>query len=308
MCCRPSSSREADLVTAECAGQQNIVRPRSRLRVYWELTKSLQTGLLLVSGLAGFASVCCPVRGWLMAAALVLTLYLAISGSTVLNMAYDRDIDARMQRTARRAIPRGDVRASEALWLGLGLSTLGVGGALLLDRWYGMVVAGGLACDVMVYTVWLKRRTPWSILWGGIAGGMPILAGRTLGAGQVEQVGLLLALAIVLWIPTHIITYGIKHAADYQRAGVPTVAAAYGERRARLLVGVATILAVMAMASAVWLIELQAGCVYATLALGAVLIGLTTFSLARPSPRLDFGIFKFASVYMLATMLMIIVG
>src|SRR5690606_24655422 len=117
------------------------------------------------------------------------TLFLAISGSTVLNMVYDRDIDGRMGRTSRRPIPSGQVSTSEALVLGVLLSTLGVGGALLLDPWYGIVVGAGLTCDVMVYTVWLKRRTPWSILWGGIAGGMPILAGRTLGTGQVELVG-----------------------------------------------------------------------------------------------------------------------
>ena len=54
---------------------------------------------------------------------------------------------------------------------------------------YGLIVAAGLFIDVMVYTIWLKRRTPWSILWGHRRG-MPVLAGRTLGMGQVEPVGL----------------------------------------------------------------------------------------------------------------------
>src|SRR5690606_38276665 len=102
-----------------------------------------------------------------------------------LNMVYDRDIDARMKRTAQRPLPSGQLSTGEALRFGVLLSTLGVGGALLLDPWYGVVVGAGLTFDVMVYTIWLKRRTPWSILWGGIAGGMPILAGRTLGAGPV---------------------------------------------------------------------------------------------------------------------------
>lgn len=293
------------------AGYAVDVQPvgaRGRLRIYWQLIKSLQTGLLLVSGLAGFASVCCPVRAWATITGLVVTLFFAISGATVLNMVYDRDIDAKMKRTAGRPIPSGQLRTSEALLLGLTLSMFGVGGALLLDPWYGLVVSAGLVCDVMVYTIWLKRRTPWSIVWGGIAGGMPILAGRTLGTGQIEHIGLLLALAVLLWIPTHIITYGIKHAADYQRAGVPTVAARYGERNARLIMSVATILAVLVMALAVWLIELRAGCVHATIALGVVLSVLTAFSLFFPSPKLDFSIFKFASVYMLTAMILIIVG
>ncbi|NLE50059.1 MAG: UbiA family prenyltransferase [Chloroflexi bacterium] len=279
-----------------------------KVRLYWQLIKSLQTGLLLITGVAGFMSVCCPVRTWQTLAAMIGTLFLAISGSTVLNMVYDRDIDARMARTARRPLPSGDVSAGEALWLGLLLSVLGVGGALLLDPWYGVVVGAGLTFDVMVYTIWLKRRTPWSILWGGIAGGMPILAGRTLGAGQVEHVGLLLALAVLLWIPTHIMTYGIKHAADYKRAGVPTFANHYGVRTTRLIISLSTILAVLTMAVSVYLIEIQAHCLYATVGLGVALAILTGASAVFPSPRLNFGVFKFASVYMLATMVLIIFG
>lgn len=281
---------------------------REKIRLYWQLIKSLQTGLLLITGVAGFMSVCCPVRMWSTLALMVATLFLAISGSTVLNMVYDRDIDGRMGRTSRRPIPSGQVSTSEALVLGVLLSTLGVGGALLLDPWYGIVVGAGLTCDVMVYTVWLKRRTPWSILWGGIAGGMPILAGRTLGTGQVELVGLLLALAVLLWIPTHIMTYGIKHAADYKRAGVPTFANRYGERMTRVIISVSTILAVLTMAASAWLIGLQAHCLYATVGLGIILAVLTAVGAAFPSPRLNFGTFKFASVYMLASMLLIIVG
>lgn len=299
--------REALLATQEL-GKHTSAILWVKLRLYWQLIKSLQTGLLLVTGLAGFMSVCCPIQSWQTMVGMVLTLFCAISGSTVLNMVYDRDIDARMARTARRPIPSGQINTAEALWLGLILSMLGVGGALLLDPWYGLVVGAGLAFDVMVYTVWLKRRTPWSIVWGGIAGGMPILAGRTLGTGQIETVGLLLALAILLWIPTHIMTYGIKHAADYRRAGVPTFASHYGERKTRLIISVSTIMAVLTMAIAAWLIQLQPHCLYATVGLGVALAVLTGVSVAFPSPRLNFGIFKFASLYMLTAMLLIMVG
>jgi len=295
-------------LTAQGLTQIRSSQVRAKLRLYWQLIKSLQTGLLLVTGLAGFMSVCCPIKSGAVMAGMLLTLFLAISGSTVLNMVYDRDIDARMARTARRPLPSGAIETREALGLGLVLSTLGVGGALLLDPWYGLVVGAGLTFDVMVYTVWLKRRTPWSIVWGGIAGGMPILAGRTLGAGQIEHIGLLLALAIVLWIPTHIMTYGIKHAADYRRAGVPTFANVYGERTTRMIIGLSTILAVLTMALCAWLIQLQAHCLYATIGLGVALAALTGLSVAMPSPRLNFGVFKFASVYMLTAMLLIIAG
>ncbi len=63
-----------------------------------------------------------------------------------------------------------------------------------MDALYGLIVFAGLFFDVVVYTIWLKRRTSWSIVWGGISGAMPILAGRALGLGSIDWIGLTLAL------------------------------------------------------------------------------------------------------------------
>lgn len=279
-----------------------------RLRLYWQLIKSLQTGLLLITGLAGFMSACCPLKTTSLVVAVAITLFLAISGSTVLNMVYDRDIDARMKRTATRPLPSGLVDADEALLVGLMLSWLGVGGALAINPLYGLVVFAGLFFDVVVYTMWLKRRTSWSIVWGGISGGMPVLAGRALGVGQIEIVGLLMAMAVLFWIPTHIMTYGIKYARDYKAAGVPVFANTHGERFTRLAISLSTCAAVMVMSIVVWQIGLNIHCTYAIASLGVLLVGLTFGSLIFPSPKLNFGVFKFASVYMLGSMLLIILG
>jgi hypothetical protein len=90
--------------------------------------------------------------------------------------------------------------------------------------------------DVLVYTIWLKRRTPYSILFGGISGGMPILAGRVLATGQLDAIGVLLAAAILLWIPTHIMTFHIKYQQDYASAGVPTFPSVHGISVTRTLI------------------------------------------------------------------------
>ncbi len=116
---------------------------------------------------------------------LILSLFLAISGSTILNMWYDHDIDTVMNRTHNRPLAAGTVGLREALRLGLVLSLLGVGLAIAMDPLYGLVVFAGLFFDVVVYTIWLKRKTCWSIVWGGISGGMPILAGRVLAIGRL---------------------------------------------------------------------------------------------------------------------------
>jgi protoheme IX farnesyltransferase len=137
-------------------------------------------------------------------------------------MWWDRDIDARMPRTQKRPTSRGEVSGGEALRLGLALSVLGVGWAVWMGALYGVVVFAGLFFDVVVYSMWLKRRTCWSIVWGGISGAMPILAGRVLAVGQVDMVGLLLAGAVLFWIPTHTLTFSMKFARDYAAAGVPT--------------------------------------------------------------------------------------
>src|SRR5512141_978736 len=114
-----------------------------RLRSYWSLIKSLQTGLLLMTGVAGYFSAHEAMR-WGDLLGLLPSLFLAISGSTILNMWWDRDIDARMKRTHTRPTPSGDLSAREVLRVGLLTSVVGVGGALLLDVRYGLVVFAGL--------------------------------------------------------------------------------------------------------------------------------------------------------------------
>lgn len=280
---------------------------RGRLGAYWKLIKSLQTGLLLLTGLAGYMSARCPVITWQTMLALTGSLFLAISGSTVLNMVHDRDIDAQMKRTCNRPLPLGFVGVVEALLLGAGFSILGIGWAFLLSPLYGMVVFAGFFFDVVVYTIWLKRKTAWSILWGGIAGGMPILAGRVLGSGQIDWIGILLSVAVVLWIPTHIMTFSLRHKSDYQRCGIPTFPAVYGETMAHMAIAVSSVVASLAMGIAAYGIGMTWGYLRLLAVLSGALFILAASSLMRPSKKLNFGLFKFASIYMLSSMLLVLI-
>ncbi len=276
-----------------------------RFRRYLPLFKSLQTGLLLLTGLAGFMSTRCPFINWQTTLAVAGSLTLAISGSTILNMWYDRDIDARMGRTAARPIPSGEVSPNEALILGLVLSVLGVAWALYMDVLYGVIVFAGLFFDVVIYTIWLKRRTPWSIIWGGLAGGMPVLAGHALGSGRIEWVGIVLALAVVFWIPTHIMTFSMRYFDDYQRAGVPTFPSVYGFAKTRMIVAISSMLAGGMMALAAYGVGLTLGYWRLLAVLTGGLLLLAISSLMRPSERANFGLFKYASLYMLGAMLLL---
>jgi len=280
----------------------------AKIRLYWPLTKSLQTGLLVSTGLAGYMSARCPVFNIPTMLGLLVSLVASISGSTVLNMWWDRDIDAKMGRTKKRPLANGSINPAEALRVGLALSAIGVGLAFALDALYGLIIFAGLFFDVVVYTIWLKRRTCWSIVWGGISGGMPVLAGRVLGLGEVDWIGVLLAAGVLFWIPTHILTFSLRYSDDYQAAGVPTFPSTYGPRVTRITIAAASILAALAMGVAAWGISISWGVVrlLAVLSVGLFLLAFTeTF---RPSERSSFGLFKYASVYMLSAMLLVILG
>jgi protoheme IX farnesyltransferase len=274
---------------------------------YWPLIKSLQTGLLLTTGLAGYMSCRCPIFNIGTVLGVGGSLFLAISGSTVLNMWYDRDIDARMDRTCWRPLPAGKLKPQEAFNFGLLLSILGVGWALSIDILYGTIVFAGLFFDVFVYTVWLKRRTCWSIVWGGISGAMPVLAGRALGMGQIDWVGVALAMAVLFWIPTHILTFSMRYHKDYRAAEVPTFPATYSFATTRAIIAVSSILAAIAMAAAAYGVGMSWGYLRLMAVLSTGLLVLAVISNIRPSEKINFGLFKYASLYMFGSMLLMVV-
>jgi heme o synthase len=281
---------------------------KSKLRLYWPLIKSLQTGLLFSTGLAGYMSARCPVMHWYDFLGVGFCLLLAISGSTILNMWYDRDIDAVMNRTRRRPLADGRVSPTEALRLGLSLSMLGVGLSVALSPLFGLIIFCGLFFDVVVYTMLLKRHSCWSIVWGGISGGMPILAGRAFGLGHIDGIGILLSLAVLFWIPTHILTFSMRYYGDYQAAKIPTFPSTYGFQTTRAVIATSSIIAALSIGVAGVFIGMQWGFVRLLVVLSSGLILLAIASIFRPTERTNFGLFKYASLYMLSAMILLSIG
>jgi len=276
----------------------------NKIRLYWPLIKSLQTGLLLSTGIAGYLS-SRPPFSLSTLLGLIISLFLAISGSTIMNMWYDRDIDAKMRRTHKRPTAAGTLNQREIFFVGMTISILGIGLAVLIRPLYGFVVFSGWFFDVIVYTVWLKRRTCWSILWGGISGAMPILSGRVLAGGHIELIGILLALSILLWIPTHTLTYSMKFRTDYKNAGVPTFPETYGERFTRMTIALSSILAAIAIGWASVLIGLSAGLLSVIAVLTAVMLILAFATLRIHTDKMNFMLFRYASLYMLSAMIIL---
>ncbi|MCL4078265.1 protoheme IX farnesyltransferase [Coriobacteriia bacterium Es71-Z0120] len=272
------------------------------------LTKPKQTGLLLVTAVGAYVLTAAPTLDAPRLVTGISALALAISGCTVLNMVLDRDIDAKMDRTASRPLPRGEVSASQAVVLGASMSTAGLVLAGMISATFLAVVGAGLFFDLVVYTAWLKRRSPLSILVGGVSGGMPALAGRVLALGRVDAVGVMLALGVVLWIPAHILTLATRHAKEYEQAGVPVWPSVYGERSARRAIAVGSVLGTVVLTAAGLKEDIARGALIALAALGLVLDVLALLVMFSPTDEHNWALFKAASAYMLGAFLCLTFG
>jgi protoheme IX farnesyltransferase len=158
----------------------------------------------------------------LLAAVAVLCIAVAAGASGAINMWYERDIDALMNRTRNRPLPAGRMDPNAALILGcvLAAASLIVMG-LALNWVAAALLALTMAFYVFVYTIGLKRRTPQNIVIGGAAGAFPPLVGWAAATGTIGWPALALFALIFFWTPPHFWALSLYRAGDYARAGVP---------------------------------------------------------------------------------------
>jgi protoheme IX farnesyltransferase len=150
----------------------------------------------------------------------------------VLNMWYDADIDAVMTRTSTRPIPDRKVSRAEALAFGLALACSAVAVlALALNVAAAALLAFAIFVYIVVYTIWLKRRTPQNIVIGGAAGALPPVIGWAAATGTVGLEPLILFLIIFLWTPPHFWALSLTRTDDYARAGVPMLPVVSGSAK-----------------------------------------------------------------------------
>jgi heme o synthase len=197
--------------------------------------------------------------------------------SGALNMWYDADIDALMQRTAGRPIPRGLVTPEEALTFGVVLALGSVATLGVLINWTAAaLLALTIAFYVFVYTMWLKRRTPQNIVIGGAAGAFPPMIGWAAATGSVSLESVVLFLIIFMWTPPHFWALALYRARDYQRAGVPMLPVVAGPDETRkqiviyaaLLVPLALLPSFMGLGGSLYtLVSIMLGAVFLALAL-----------------------------------------
>jgi protoheme IX farnesyltransferase len=241
---------------------------------YIALMKPRVMSLVVFTALVGIALAPIPLHPVLAVIALIC-IAVGAGASGALNMWYDADIDARMQRTASRPIPRGYVAPEEALTFG---TILAIGSVATLGLVINWVAAGLLAFTigfyVLVYTMWLKRRTPQNIVIGGAAGAFPPMIGWAAATGSVSLESITLFLIIFMWTPPHFWALALYRTRDYARAGVPMlpVVAGQDETRKQIVIYAALLLPVGLAPTMVGL----AGGLYAlvAMALGAIFLAL----------------------------------
>jgi protoheme IX farnesyltransferase len=186
--------------------------------------------LTAVTGLVCARATLSPV----LAAIAILCITVGAGGSAALNMGYDSDIDALMRRTRSRPVPAGRVQRADAMALGVVLSLFSVGVMALAANW---LAAGLLAFTiffyVVVYTRWLKRRTPQNIVIGGLAGALPPAVGWAAASGAAPWQAWLLTALIFVWTPPHFWALSLYTSEDYRRAGVPMMPVTAGAASTR---------------------------------------------------------------------------
>jgi len=164
----------------------------------------------------------------------ILLIAVGAGAAGALNMWYDADIDAAMARTAARPLPMGALKPGDALGFGLVLAAFSVMSMGLWVNWTAAVLlALTIAFYTIVYTMWLKRRTPQNIVIGGAAGAFPPMIGWAAATGTVSLDALILFGIIFFWTPPHFWALSLLTQADYARVGVPMLPVVAGPRATR---------------------------------------------------------------------------
>jgi protoheme IX farnesyltransferase len=246
---RPAQGRSPDLVSAPAqAGRRNV---RSILGAYVSLTKPRIVELLLVTTVPAMML---AAGGWPDLGLILVVLVggsLAAGAASALNCYIDRDIDQLMRRTKRRPLPAHSVTPRSALTFGLVLAAVSLVLMGAFTNWLATALtAAAIVYYDVVYTLWLKRRTPQNTFWGGICGAAPVLIGWAAVTGSIAPMGWALFAVVFFWQMPHFYALAIKYKDDYARAGIPMLPVVRSASRVNREILLFTVLTVAASVAA----------------------------------------------------------
>jgi protoheme IX farnesyltransferase len=268
------------------------------IAAYVEVTKPVMVFLLIFTGVVGFAIASHGVflsRTFMLT---VFTLAFGCAGANALTCYIDRDIDAVMVRTRNRPIPSSRLSPESVLLFGIVLSVTALILSLFLNLLTFSIFLIGIVNNVVVYSLWAKRRTSLNIIIGSLAGGLPVLAGYAAFAGSVDPGSLFLAVLIIVWIPVHIWSIALKYREDYMRANVPMLPVVMSAGKATKLIGLMVVVLV-----AFSLVPFFSGWfgmiyLYTAAASGGILLCLSFRLVIQPAGKGAGMIAKVSSIYL----------
>ncbi len=213
---------------------------------YFSLLKPRVMSLVVFTGFAGMwvAPGFTDMHPVLMLTA-ILCLSVGAGAAGAINMWFDRDIDSVMKRTEKRALPMGLIKPDEALAFGIILSLFSV---MMMGIAINWMAAGLLAFAnffyVVIYTMWLKRRTPQNIVIGGASGAFPPMIGWAAVTGDITYASVALFAIIFFWTPPHFWALALFANSDYTRAKIPMLPVTHGERTTKIQMLIYTLIMV----------------------------------------------------------------
>jgi heme o synthase len=202
-------------------------------RDFWALTKPRVMSLVVFTALCGLLAApgdIHPILGF----TAILCIAAGAGASGALNQYYEADIDSKMVRTANRPLPGGRMERQSALHFGIGLAAFSVVIMGMAVNWLsGALLAFSIFYYAVIYTVWLKPRTPQNIVIGGAAGAFPPVIGWAAVTGDVTLVPIILFAIIFLWTPPHFWALALFMKSDYGAAGIPMLPNVAGQKVTR---------------------------------------------------------------------------
>tara|TARA_A100001388_G_C28708633_1_gene470039 strand:- start:72 stop:986 length:915 start_codon:yes stop_codon:yes gene_type:complete len=164
----------------------------------------------------------------------IICISMGAGASGAINMWYDKDIDSLMNRTKNRPVPRGAIFSSNALGFGIVLGLLSV---LLLglatNYFAAFLLASSIIFYILIYTMWLKRRTHHNIVIGGAAGAFPPVIGWVCVTGELSLYPMLLFLTIFFWTPPHFWALALYKDVEYSKANIPMLPVVKGQKETK---------------------------------------------------------------------------
>jgi protoheme IX farnesyltransferase len=275
------------------------------LRAYVDLVKPRMVFLLTYVALAsGVMHHPAGAGGWLRLALSVLAVALGSMGANAITAYIDSDIDAVMARTRYRPVPRGRVSRAAALAVGVGLVVAAAGlaawASLLVGSWWALFwLLFGVLDNVLIYSAWLKRRSPLNIIAGAPSGGATAAVAAAAVTGRfLDAPALILAALVVLWTPVHIWSLALRYRDDYRRAKVPMLPVVISVAGSSRCIACTSILLALSSAALGLVVAVPAALSWALLPFHLVILGLGVWVMCRPTEASAWWLFKFTSPYL----------